>query len=92
MMEKSKGTSPSPLNEGECSDGKAKETFPFTHTPFSRCTYPAVAGYLQWGNCSDGKGECGDGKSIEGFPKEWGCSDVFFCLSIIENELFAIFG
>ena len=64
----------------------------FIHTPLLRGTYPAVAGYLQRGNCSDGKGEYRDGKSIEDFPKEWGCSDVFFCLSIIENELFAIFG
>ena len=40
--------------EGECSDGKVEgnvvKMFFFTHTPLSRGTYPAVAGYLQRGN------------------------------------------
>ncbi|ACU92351.1 hypothetical protein Coch_0794 [Capnocytophaga ochracea DSM 7271] len=35
--------------KGECSDGEAKETSPLSHTPLSRGTYPAVAGYLQRG-------------------------------------------
>ena len=42
--------------QGEC-DGKSKETSPFSHTPLSRCTYPAVAGYLNEGECSDEKRE-----------------------------------
>ena len=42
--------------EGECGDGKSKETSHLTHTPFSRCTYPAIAGYLGEGEGSDGKG------------------------------------
>ena len=33
--------------EGECCDGKSKETSHLTHTPFSRYTYPVVAGYFQ---------------------------------------------
>ena len=35
--------------EGECGDGKNNETSPFSHTPLSRGTYPAIAGYLQKG-------------------------------------------
>ena len=35
--------------------GEAKETSPFTHTPLSRGTYPAVAGYLQRGSVVTGK-------------------------------------
>ncbi len=35
--------------EGECGDGKSKETFPLTHTPLLRGTYSAVSGYLQRG-------------------------------------------
>ena len=42
--------------KGECSDGEAKETSPLSHTPLSRGTYPAVAGYLQRGNVVTGKG------------------------------------
>jgi len=41
--------------EGECGDGKSKETSHLTHTPLSRCTYPVVAGYLGEGEGSDGK-------------------------------------
>ena len=40
--------------EGECSDGKVENNvvkiFSFTHTPLSRDTYLAVAGYFQKGN------------------------------------------
>jgi len=40
--------------EGECSDGKVEgnvvKIFSFTYTSLSRCTYSAVAGYLQRGN------------------------------------------
>ena len=44
--------------EGECSDGKNNETFPFTHTQLSLATFKG-------GKCSDGKrimshpGRCG---------------------------------
>ena len=41
--------------EGECRDGKAEETSPFTHTPLLQCTYTAVAGYFQRGNVAMGK-------------------------------------
>ena len=36
--------------EGECSDGKMMKTSLYSEAPFSRGTYPAVAGYLQRGN------------------------------------------
>ena len=42
--------------EGECGDGKSKETSHLTHTPFSRYTYPVAAGYLGEGEGSDEKG------------------------------------
>nr|DAK82597.1 MAG TPA: hypothetical protein [Caudoviricetes sp.] len=34
---------------------KDKVISPLTHTQLSRYTYPAFAGYLQRGNCSDTK-------------------------------------
>jgi len=43
--------------EGECGDGEAKETSSFTHTPLSRGTYAAIAGYLREGKGSDKKGK-----------------------------------
>ena len=46
--------------KGECSDGEAKETSPLSHTPLSRGTYPAVAGYLQRGNVGTKKGKLGN--------------------------------
>ncbi|EFS97715.1 hypothetical protein HMPREF1977_0958 [Capnocytophaga ochracea F0287] len=39
----------------KCSEEKAKETSPFTHTPLSRCTDRAIAGYLREGECGEGK-------------------------------------
>ena len=59
--------------EGECRDEKLKETSSLSHTPLSRGTYPAVAGYLQRGNVVMKnqkkpppsplrEGECSDGK------------------------------
>ena len=53
MTENQKEPPPSPLEEGECGDGEAKEISPFTHTPLSRCTYPAIAGYLNEGECGE---------------------------------------
>ena len=56
--------------EGECWDGKAEETSPFSHTPLSQDTYPAVAGYLQRGNVGTEKGECGDQRGVvKGFEE-----------------------
>ena len=46
--------------EGECCDGKNNETSPYSHTPLSRGTYPAVAGYLQRGNVGTKKGKLGN--------------------------------
>ena len=41
--------------EGECRDEKLKETSSLSHTSLSWGTYPAVAGYLNEGECGDGK-------------------------------------
>jgi hypothetical protein len=42
--------------KGECSDGKMMKTSLYSEAPFSRGTYPAVAGYLQRGNIATKKG------------------------------------
>ena len=39
-----------PPNPRRGTSWKRRQTSPFTHTPLLRCTYPAVAGYLQRGN------------------------------------------
>ncbi len=47
--------------EGECGDGKGEgnvvKIFFFTHTPLSRGTYKAIAGYFQRGNVGTEKGK-----------------------------------
>ena len=42
-----------PPNPRRGTSWKRRQTSSFTHTLLSRYTYPAVAGYLQKGNCSD---------------------------------------
>jgi len=34
-------------------EGNVVKISSFTHTPLSRCTYPAIAGYLEEGECSE---------------------------------------
>ena len=52
--ERKENPHPVPLQRrGECRDEKLKETSPFSHTPLSRGTYPAIAGYLNEGECGE---------------------------------------
>ena len=46
-----------PPNPRRGTSWKRRQTSLFTHTLLLWGTYPAVAGYLNEGECSDGKGE-----------------------------------
>jgi len=50
-----------PPNPRRGTSWKRKQTSPFTHTPLSRYTYPAVAGYLQRGSVATGRGRQDEG-------------------------------